>query len=123
MKLNFKKFHGLQTKNCYIVYSISVNGVNKTTETPASDDSNNLNYVSIVKLGESRRNVDREIYKKSILIEVMMQKSGFLGFGSKTIRIGKGEILLNDLLENNRYEGKINIEGDKNKNFQLEVFV
>ena len=52
-----------------------------------------------------------------------MQKSGFLGFGSKTIRIGKGEILLNDLLENNRYEGKINIEGDKNKNFQLEVFV
>lgn len=114
MKICFKQFLNAPHKNCYLSYFIEINGKSFKEITPASDDHYNLHYEKMFKIGDSRKTIDKELYKKTINILVLRKK--FLG----TEEVGNAHIELKELLTNNRYEGKAQIVC-KNKSFQLDV--
>ena len=114
MKISFKQFLNCPHKNCYLSYFIEINGKSNKELTEPADDHYTLRYEKIFKIGESRKNIDKELYKKSINVLVLRKK--FFG----TEEVGNGYIELKDLLTNNRLEGKLQINS-KDKSFSLEV--
>jgi len=114
MKLCFKQFLNCPHKNCYLSYFIEINGKTFKEMTEPCDDHYNLRYEKMFKLGDSRKNIDKELYKKTINFLVLRKK--FFG----TDEVGNGNIELRELLSNNRYEGKVEVTC-KEKNFTVEV--
>lgn len=114
MKICFKQFLNPPHKNCYISYFIEINGKSYKEITPSSDDYYNLKYEKLFKIGDSRKTIDKELYKKTINVLVLRKK--FFG----TEELGNAHIELKDLLSNNRLEGKVKVNC-KSHPFEIEV--
>ena len=114
MKLCFRQFLNCPHKNCYLSYFIEIHGKQYKEITEKADDHYNLGYEKMFKIGDSRKTIDKELYKKNIKVLVLRKK--FFG----TEEVGSGNIELKELLSNNRYEGKLQIT-TKEKSFSLEV--
>lgn len=114
MKLCFRQFLNCPHKNCYLSYFVEINGKTYKEMTGPANDHYNLSYEKIFKIGDSRKTIDKELYKKTINILVIRKK--FFG----TEQVGNGHIELKELLLNNRYEGKLQITTE-GKSFDLEV--
>lgn len=115
MKLCFKQFLNCPHKNCFLSYFIEINGKTYKEMTEQADDHYNLGYEKMFKIGDSRKNIDKELYKKTINFNVLRKK-----FLMGTEEVGNGHIELRELLSNNRFEGKAQVTG-KDKPFTLEV--
>ncbi len=112
----------MQSSSLILAYSVVVNEKTINGEIDPSNEHGVWNKKIAIKMGESRRKLDLELFRQNVFLVISKIKKGFLGFGEKQVIIGRGEISLADIITDNRIEGKAKITGQNGeKSFEIEV--